>query len=84
MDESIQSKVSVVIHSLAGIIVGWTSTNFDVWISFLLGIAALFVIGYLGEFAFGKKGFKWWVSNGFIVYIFVWLASWIYFFNVLV
>jgi hypothetical protein len=83
MDELLQSKVSVVIHTIAGIIVGLLSINFDVWLSFLIGIILLFGIGYMGEILFGKKGFKWWLSNGFIVYIFVWLVTWIYFFNII-
>ena len=29
----------------------------------------------------GKKNVKWWLSNGAVVYLFIWIISWTFFFN---
>ncbi len=85
MEELTQTRISVAIHAVAAILIGWISVQVAAASRTLfagaLGIVILIVIGYLIENVTGKKGIKWWLSNGVIIYLLVWLVSWIYFFN---
>jgi hypothetical protein len=76
------SRVSLGIHTVAGIIAGCVSYMLANNL-YALGamLIILFVTGYATEFALKKKGVKWWLSNGAVLYIFVWLISWIFLFN---
>ncbi|NOX71566.1 MAG: hypothetical protein GXO64_02605 [Candidatus Micrarchaeota archaeon] len=80
--EDMKSKISLVIHSVAGISMGY--------VSMLIGnplqaagvaIGVLVVIGYLVEFLVKKKGMKWWFSNGGFLYILFWIVFWTFFYN---
>ena len=44
-------------------------------------IAVLLIAGYVSEYIVAKKGIKWWLGNGGIVYILLWLVTWILFYN---
>ncbi|MEM5871405.1 MAG: hypothetical protein QW051_00870 [Candidatus Aenigmatarchaeota archaeon] len=87
MNELNASRISLSVHTIGGIIAGY--------ISYLLGTVGgnkiyaiismfviLLIIGYATEFALKKKGIKWWLSNGAILYLLVWFVSWILLFNI--
>jgi hypothetical protein len=82
MNELNVSKISLGIHTLTGIAAGYVSyvlaSNLY---AFAAMIAILLVTGYATQFALKKKGIKWWLSNGAVLYILVWLVSWIFLFN---
>jgi F0F1-type ATP synthase assembly protein I len=86
MNELNASRFSLSVHTIAGIIAGYVSYllnnmfNNKLYV-FGVMILILLITGYLTEFALKKKGIKWWLSNGAILYIFVWLISWIFLFN---
>jgi len=77
------SRVSLGVHTVAGIAAGYVSYALANSV-YAIGAAILIlmVVGYSTEFALKKKGVKWWLSNGMVMYILVWLVSWIYLFNV--
>lgn len=82
MEDSSAVKVSLAIHTVAGIIAGYVSLFFEgVLYSVGAALAILIVTGFATEFILKKKGIKWWMTNGGILYILVWLVSWVYFFN---
>jgi len=77
------SRTSMGIHTVLGIVVGYIS----IWIAnVLFAVAAAVVIlvitGYVTEMVVKKKGIKWWMMNGGLLYILVWIVSWVYLFNI--
>ena len=78
-----KETLAMVANFVAGAIVGF--------IAFLLksneySIAAMVAVGIAMKFASEKiagekKDFKWWVSNGGFVYIFIWFVAWVLFLN---
>ena len=82
MDETRTSKISLGIHTIAGIAAGYVSYALANNI-FAIGamLLILFVVGYATAFVLKKKGVKWWMMNGALLYILVWLVSWIFLFN---
>ena len=85
MEERDLSRISLGIHTVAGIVAGYVSYVLANNI-YALGAAILILLvtGYATEFALKKKGIKWWLSNGAVIYILVWLVSWIYLFMSLI
>ncbi len=85
MEELTQTRISIGIHAVVAIMIGWVSVQVAAasrtLFAGILGIVILLVIGYLIEKITGKKGIKWWFGNGAIIYLLVWLVSWVYFFN---
>lgn len=85
MEELTQTRISIGIHTVIAIVIGWVSVQVAAasrtLFAGILGIVILLVIGYLIEKVTGKKGIKWWFGNGVIIYLLVWLVSWVYFFN---
>ena len=82
MNELNATRVSLGIHTVAGVVAGYLSLFFEhALYSLGLAIFILLVTGYATEFLLKKKGIKWWMSNGGVIYILVWLVTWIYFFN---
>jgi len=77
------SRITISIHALIGIAIGWMSPMVgNNWLAGLIGVAVLVVVGHLSEKAVGeKKGTAWWFGNGAFVYLLIWLISWTYFFN---
>lgn len=76
------SRISLGIHTVAGIAAGYVSYLLaNVLYAFSVMLAILLVAGYATEFALKKKGMKWWMGNGGALYILVWLISWIFLFN---
>jgi len=82
MEDLKASKVSLGAHTIAGIAAGYVSYLLANNL-YALGamLIILFITGYATEFALKKKGVKWWMSNGGIMYILVWVVSWIFLFN---
>jgi len=85
MNETNQSRVVVLIHTVVAVVMGWFCVylNND-WMAGPLGIIVLIIIGFASARMVGKKGVKWWLGNGAIIYLFVWLTMWIYFFNLVI
>lgn len=82
MDENKTSRISLGVHTIAGIAAGYVSymlANNLYAVGAMLVI--LFIVGYATEFVLKKKGIKWWVTNGAVLYILVWLVSWVFLFN---
>ena len=81
------ARITMGVHTFLAIIAGWLSpliagqfgTN---WAAGLTGIVLLIVVGYGTERFVGKRGFKFWLANGIIIYLLIWLVSWVYFFNI--
>ena len=80
--EAMKEKISLVIHAIAGCVMGYVSTalNNPLYAAGL-AIAVLLVAGYATEFMVKKKGIKWWLSNGGLLYLLFWLVMWVFFFN---
>lgn len=82
MDDLKASRVSLGIHTVAGIAAGYAAHVLaDGLYAFGAMVIILLITGYATEFALKKKGIKWWVSNGALLYILIWLVSWTFLFN---
>lgn len=80
-DEELKSTL---IHAAAGVIVGFISfmVNQPVW-NFFIMLAILGALIMVMKTAMKiQKPFKWWLGNGIIVYIFIWLVTWTIFYNI--
>ena len=78
----IHSRVSVGVHTAAAVFAGWASLFVGRGLYALgLAIVILIIAGFATEKLAGKRGIKWWLGNGAIVYLFFWLVSWTFFFN---
>jgi predicted histidine transporter YuiF (NhaC family) len=88
--EAAHQKISVLVHSAVAVFSGYLSLIIQhsgrALFGAIAGIAILVVSG-LVSWALLKKpltskaGLKWWFSNGMIIYLFVWIAAWVVFFN---
>lgn len=78
-------KMSVSIHAAAAVLMGYLSLTLAAmlgnWLTVFSGFGLLFVMGFVLERVLGNKGFKWWMGNGVFIYLFIWLVSWTFFFN---
>ncbi len=85
MEELKSSRLSVAIHVVAGLFAGWLAFlvggMFGDVVAVGAGLAVLMLTGYLTEIVVKKKGVKWWLSNGGILFLFFWLISWVFFLN---
>jgi hypothetical protein len=76
------SRISLGIHTAMGAVAGYLSMFMEgALYSLVLAIVILVITGYVTELILKKKGMKWWMSNGGVLYILVWLVTWIFFFN---
>lgn len=76
------ARVTVGLHSIAAILVGYASVLLaSRWYAAGLGIAVLFGAGYISERLVAKRGVKFWMANGVIIYLFIWLITWTFFIN---
>ena len=82
VDELKQTRITLLIHIVMAIMVGWVSSVLNSWLSGVLGMAALVAAGYLSEMITKKKGMKFWFANGIFIYIMFWLISWTVFLNI--
>ena len=86
MNDLNASRVTMGLHAIVAIIIGAFSpalaamygTN---WVAGAVGVVVLVAVGFLTEKLVMKRGMKFWAANGIFIYLFVWLVSWIYFFN---
>ncbi len=74
----LHTAVAIIIGYFSPIIAGMYGTN---WIPGGVGIGVLIAVGFLSEKLVTKKGMKFWAANGIFIYLFIWLVSWVYFFN---
>ena len=82
MNELNISRTSIGIHTVLGVAGGYVSVLLEnALFAFGAAIAILIATGYVTEIIVKKKGIKWWMTNGGILYILVWIVSWIYLFN---
>ncbi len=77
------SLVSVAIHTIAGVVIGYISLSFGGFSNALgLAVVVLIILGFVVQkVSSTKRDRKWWLGNGGIIYLFVWIVSWILFFN---
>ena len=75
--------VSSLIFTVAGLGIGYVSfTMNDNWASLGLMILGFVVISDLLKRAAGfKETFRWFFTNGGMIYLFVWLATWLILYN---
>jgi hypothetical protein len=82
MKDITQTRISVTLHTVAAIVMGWLSITLANNLYALgLGVLVLIIVGFLTERITKKKGIKWWFGNGIFIYLFLWLVSWIFFLN---
>ena len=78
-------RISVTSHVILAVLAGWVSLQVQAATRSLFGIGIglviLILFGYLLERVIGKQGLKWWLGNGAIIYLFIWLISWAFFLN---
>jgi hypothetical protein len=85
LENSLHDKTSVGIHAAAAIFMGYVSLTlaamFGNWITVFSGFGLLILMGFALQKGLGNKGIKWWIGNGAFIYLFIWLISWTFFFN---
>jgi len=75
--------VSTLIHTITGIIAGYLSFLVNSTIAVVLMIVILAISIGIVKFSLKvKQNAKWWLGNGVIVYILVWLIVWTLFYNI--
>jgi hypothetical protein len=83
MEDTKASRVSVGIHAVVGIAVGYASLFLSSgWFALGLAIVVLIALGWGIEKIVGARGRKWWVGNGAFIYFLIWIVSWVFFFNI--
>lgn len=82
------TRISVLIYVVAGVVVGYISILLAPvagnMLTILGGLVLAWVTGKVVQAALGKKEIKWLLGNGLVIYLFVWLISWIFFYNLIV
>jgi len=85
MDELKQTRISMSVHFVVAILMGWLSIEITAMsrslFAILLGFVVLYFTGFIAQRLTGQKGIKWWLANGLVVYLFVWLITWIVLYN---
>jgi len=78
------SIFSVLLHTFVGILLGYVSLLLEkAIIAAPVAIIVLIVLGFITNKVVGKKKRSWWLSNGVVIYLFMWFLSWVIFFNLL-
>ena len=84
-DELNQIRVSILIHVIVAVAIGWVSVEVAAvsrsLFSIALGFVVLYVTGFIVQKFTGKKGMKWWFGNGIFIYLLAWFISWTVFFS---
>lgn len=85
MEEELKhSRISMLIHLVAGTAIGLLSTMLGMALYALaVAIVVALVVGRLTERAVGKKKFSWWIGNGLFLYVFAWIDVWVFVANYL-
>ncbi len=85
MEELNQIRLSLGVHVVVALLMGWLSFIIAEATRSLyaigLGLVVLYVVGFAVQKVTGKKGIKWWAGNGLIIYLFFWLIGWTVFFS---
>lgn len=85
MNDISQIRLSVIIHSAAAVAAGMLSVYLTslsrTLFAGIAGIVILIVIGFITQKLTQNKDRKWWLSNGVVVFLLVWLVSWTTFHN---
>lgn len=75
-------KLNMIIYLFLGIFVGMLSYYLkNATYTLITVIIIAFLSGKVLERKFGKKGIKWWISNGLFIYFFMWIISWLFLLN---
>lgn len=85
--EDYQIRLSVLVYALAAFAVGYASLMISPLTGNMLMLFIVLVlawaVGRVVQSLVGKKDAKWLLGNGLIIYLFFWLVSYIFFFNLL-
>ena len=84
MEKLNESRMMIIIHVIVGITVGYFSFLIENgWYSFGLAVLILLGLGFILEKVVirEKRGVKWWMANGGMIYFFVWIITWTVLFN---
>jgi hypothetical protein len=85
--EESQARLSVIVYALAAVGFGYASLLVSPlagnMLTVFLGLVFAWVVGRLVQSLIGKKDAKWLIGNGLLIYLFFWLVSWIFFFNLI-
>ena len=84
-----ESRISLGIHAVVAIAMGWLSIEIAAMsrslFAIIAGLVVLYITGFIAQRVVdrenGKKDIKWWAANGLIVYLFIWFISWTVLFN---
>jgi len=73
---------AMALHLVAGAAVGYASFRLaSPLYSLVLAAAVAYGLKMLSSRIFNEKDAGWWFGNGGLIYVFVWLITWIIFFN---
>jgi len=79
-------RLSVLVYLTFAVIAGLASVFVTPTVTYMITIVAVIVLAWVSgrviQLAVGKKDTKWLLGNGLVIYFFVWLVSWIFFYNV--
>jgi len=85
MEEINQARFSVAINAVAAIMMGWASVVLTAMsrtlVAGVAGIIVMVIVGFITQKAVKNADRKWWLSNGVVVFLLVWLVSWTTFKN---
>jgi hypothetical protein len=85
MNEIMQSRVSIGMHTVIAIAMGWLSIEIAAMsrslFAIVAGLVILYITGTAAQRVTNQKGIKWWAANGLVVYLFIWFISWTVLFN---
>ncbi len=83
MDPDLRAtRISIIVHAVVAVIAGLISFQLPrALFGVAAGIVLLFITGFATERIVKKKGMKWWVGNGLIMYLFFWYITWVYLVN---
>ncbi len=85
MDQELKpQRLAVVLHTITGLIAGYLSLYFSrFWYALGPAILLMLISGFITQKTFGKgKDKKWWMGNGAVIYLLVWIMAWIVLFNI--
>ena len=74
---------STILHALVGAIIGYISFLInEPLINLGIAIIVIAVLYFLTKTVWKiQEKFKWWIGNGIIVFLLIWFAVWIIFYN---
>ncbi len=83
MEDLMASRVSVSIHTVVAIAIGYISLFFNSgWYALILAIVVLIALSRGIEKIVNARGRKWWLGNGAFIYFLIWIVSWVFFYNI--